>query len=84
MVFVGMKITVKLFGDLKRSFPEYNPDQGLELEIAAGAKVADLLTQLGIMKFPTATVIMNGRVLSLEEELSGGSLINIFHVMYGG
>jgi sulfur carrier protein ThiS len=79
-----MKITVKLFGDLKRRFPEYNPHQGLDVDIPEGAKVADLLALLGISTAPAATVIMEGRVLRSEEGLSPGSLVNIFHVMYGG
>jgi sulfur carrier protein ThiS len=79
-----MKITVKLFGDLKRRFPEYHPDQGLDVEIPEESKVADLLALLGIPTSPGATVIMEGRVLPLEEKLINGSLINFFHVMYGG
>ena len=79
-----MKITIKLFGDLKRKIPDYRPDKGLEMDIPEGSKVADLLALLGIPTSPGATVIMEGRVLPLEEKLITGSLINIFHVMYGG
>jgi len=79
-----MKITVKLFGELKRKMPDYRPDRGLEMDIPEGSKVADLLALLGIPTSPGATVIMEGRVLPLEEKLINGSLINLFHVMYGG
>ena len=79
-----MKITVKLFGELKRKIPDYSPDNGLEMDIPEGSKVADLLALLGISSSPGATVIMEGRVLPLEEKLINGSLINLFHVMYGG
>jgi sulfur carrier protein ThiS len=79
-----MKITVKLFGELKRKIPDYRPDKGLEMDIPEGSKVADLLALLGIPTSPGATVIMEGRVLPLEEKLINGSLINLFHVMYGG
>ena len=79
-----MKITIKLFGDLKRKIPDYRPDKGLEMDIPKGSKVADLLALLGIPTSPGATVIMEGRVFPLEEKLINGSLINLFHVMYGG
>jgi sulfur carrier protein ThiS len=79
-----MKITVKLFGELKRKIPDYRPDKGLEMDIPEGSKVADLLALLSIPTSPGATVIMEGRVLPLEEKLVNGSLINLFHVMYGG
>ena len=79
-----MKITVKLFGELKRKIPDYKPDNGLEMDIPEGSKVADLLALLGIPTSPGATVIREGRVLPLEEKLTNRSLLNLFHVMYGG
>lgn len=79
-----MKITLKLFGELKRKIPDYSPENGLEMDIPEGSKVADLLSLLGIPASPGATVIREGRVLPLEEKLINGSLINLFHVMYGG
>jgi len=79
-----MKITVKLFGELRRKIPDYRPDKGLEMDIPEGSKIADLLVLLGIPASPGATVIMEGRILPLEEKLINGSLINLFHVMYGG
>ncbi|MGA2526059.1 MAG: MoaD/ThiS family protein [Smithellaceae bacterium] len=79
-----MNVTVKLFGDLKRKIPDYSPENGLEMDIPEGSKVADLLALLGIPTSPGTTVIMEGRVLPSEEKLINGSLINLFHVMYGG
>ena len=80
----GMKITVKLFGDLKRHFPEYDPQRGLDVDVPGGATVADLLTLLRITTSPGATVIREGRVLRPEEVLPPGSPVNILPVMYGG
>jgi sulfur carrier protein ThiS len=79
-----MKITVKLFGELRRNISAYQHDKGLELTIPDGSKVADLVALLKISNTQTITAIMEGRVLPLEERLSHGSLVNIFHVMYGG
>ncbi len=79
-----MKIKVKLFGQLRKDVPTYHHDQGLELEISEGSTVADLLALLKISNPRAITAIMEGRVLPLKEELINGSLINLFHVMYGG
>ena len=79
-----MKITVKLFGELRRDIPAYQHDKGMELTIPEGSKVADLMALLKISNPQTITAIMEGRVLPLEEKLINGSLINLFHVMYGG
>jgi sulfur carrier protein ThiS len=79
-----MKIKVKLFGELRKKIPAYQHDKGLELEIPEGSKVADLMTLLKISNTQTTTVIMDGHVLALEERIPQGSLVNIFHVMFGG
>ena len=73
-----------MFGELRKKIPAYKPNKGLEMEIPEESKVADLLALLRIPTSPGATVIMEGRVLPLEEKLVNGSLINLFHVMYGG
>jgi sulfur carrier protein ThiS len=79
-----MKITVKLFGELRRDIPAYQHDKGMELTIPEGSKVVDLMALLKISNPQTITAIMEGRVLPSEEKLINGSLINLFHVMYGG
>jgi sulfur carrier protein ThiS len=79
-----MKITVKLFGDLKRHFPEYDPQQGLHIDIPDGATSAELLTLLGIDTSPGVTAIMDGRVLRPEDIVSPALPVNILPVMYGG
>jgi sulfur carrier protein ThiS len=79
-----MKIKVKLFGELRKKITDYQHDKGLELEIPEGSTVADLTALLKISNPQTITAIMEGRILPLEEKLSRGSLVNIFHVMFGG
>ena len=79
-----MKITVKLFGTLIQNFPDYSPDQGLEVEIPEGSKVADLLALLKISDSKGGTVVRDGLLLSRDEILTDGSLIQIFQALFGG
>ena len=79
-----MMITVKLFGDLKRHFPEYDPERGLDVDVPDGVTVADLLTLLRITTSPGVTVIREGLVLRPGEALFPGLPVNILPVMYGG
>jgi sulfur carrier protein ThiS len=79
-----MKIRVKLFGQLKKKIPAYQNDQGLELELPERAKVGDLLSLLNITDPKTTTAIVNGRVLTWEENLPRDSVVNLFYIMFGG
>lgn len=73
-----------MFGELRKKIPAYQHDKGLELEIPEGSKVADLMALLRISNPQATTVIADRLVLPLEEKLSAGLLVNIFHVMHGG
>ncbi len=79
-----LKITVKLFGTLGQNCPDYRPGIGIELEMAEGSSVADLLSLLKIHGSQGGTVVMQGRFLQKEEILADGSLIQIFQALHGG
>jgi sulfur carrier protein ThiS len=79
-----MQITVKLFGTLGQNCRDYRSDRGIELEMAEGSRVADLLALLKIPGSQGGTVVMQGRFLQKEEILADGSLIQIFQALHGG
>jgi len=79
-----MQISVKLFGTLSQRFPNYQPDQGLEIDLPDGSRVADLLALLKISDSRGETVVMSGRFSSKDEILIDGSLIQIFQALHGG
>jgi sulfur carrier protein ThiS len=79
-----MKLNVKLLGRLNNRYPDYLPDQGLEVEIADGSKVGDLLAHLEISASQGGVVIREGRILPKEETLTDGQGVTIFSAMYGG
>jgi len=83
-LFSTMKINVKLFGTLSQRFPDYHPDQGLDVEIPEGLKVSDLLALLKISPLQGKAVVREGRFLSGEEELMDGSVIQIFQALQEG
>jgi sulfur carrier protein ThiS len=81
-----MRITVKLFGLLRQSGSGAvaYPDRGLAVEIPDGSRVGDLLTHLGISTAKGVTVIKEGHIMSAEETLTEGALVQVFQAMYGG
>jgi sulfur carrier protein ThiS len=79
-----MIVKVKLYGTLSLHVPEYKPSQGIEVEIPDGATVKDLLAHLEISETRGATVIANGRVLKVENEIQNGSSLDVFQSIHGG
>ena len=79
-----MKIKAKIFGNLLLRFPDYVPDQGLELEVQEGTTAGELLTYLRIPDHQEGILIMKGRPLKKEDKLTHGDLVNIFQAVYGG
>lgn len=79
-----MKLTVKLYGTLSQYFPDYQPAQGLEVEMPEGATVKDLFVRLEISASQKAVVIMEGRVLKAGDQLRPGVPVNVFQAIHGG
>ena len=79
-----MKIKVRLFGLLPRSFPGYDPRIGMEIDVPDGTRVQDLLARLEIPD-PEADVIMaNGMVLKFDSELEEEMCVDLFTLISGG
>ena len=79
-----MKLKVKLFGTLGQRFPNYQPSQGIEVGIPDGATAQDLLALLEIPESQRAVVIVEGRILKVDDEIPGGVPVNIVQAIGGG
>ena len=79
-----MKVKVKLYGTLRRRFPDYQHSQGLEVEIPDGAMAKDLLALLEIPESQGAVIIVEGRVLAADDEIRDGVFLNVVQAMSGG
>ena len=79
-----MRVRVKLFGTLKQSVSDYDPEQGLEIEISDGAKVQDLLAHLEILKSNAPIVFINNQIAKIDDELIDGSWVNLIQRAFGG
>jgi molybdopterin synthase sulfur carrier subunit len=79
-----MKVKVKLFGTLSQSFPDYQPAQGIEVEMPDGATVKDLLSLLEIPESQRTVVIVEGRILKADDEIPGGVPVNVVQAIGGG
>jgi sulfur carrier protein ThiS len=79
-----MKVRVSLYGILGRDFPGYRHTMGLEVNIADGSTVGDLLRHLKISQSRGSAVSVNGRILDTEAKMTDGSHAKIFQTVHGG
>ncbi len=79
-----MRLTVKLYGTLSRSFDGYDHLSGLEVTIADEASIDDLLVYLNLAQQRLGIVSMDGRVLKKKSPLKDGAQIKILQPIAGG
>ena len=79
-----MKVRVKLFGTLPQLYPEYDPEDGLEVEIPDGARVKDLLAYLELSASDGGVAFIENLVVNVEEKLKEGVCVRIFQSAFGG
>ena len=77
-------MTVKLFGTLCQEVPNYDPNQGMKIEMTHGARVKDLVALLNIPPSSAPVVAMEGHILHSEEELSEGAMVQVLQPVHGG
>ena len=79
-----MRLTVKLYGTLSRSFDEYDHLSGLEVNIPGEASIHDLLDYLDLSSERLGMIYMDGKLLNQKSRLKDGAQIKIFHPISGG
>ena len=81
---MSLRLTVKLYGTLGRSFDGYDHLSGLEVTIADEASIDDLLVYLNLAPERLGIGSMDGRVLKKKSPLKDGAQIKIFQPIAGG
>jgi sulfur carrier protein ThiS len=79
-----MKVRVSVFGTFRQRFSDYQPAQGMEVELPDGATVQDLLGLLDLSGSQGALVIAEGRILKTGERLKRGVPVNVMQAIDGG
>lgn len=79
-----MRLTVKLYGTLSRSFDEYDHLSGLDVNIPEEASILDLLDYLNLSSERLGMIYMDDKVLNKKSRLKDGAQIKIFQPISGG
>jgi sulfur carrier protein ThiS len=81
---VPLRLTIKLYGTLSRSFDEYDHLSGLEVNIPEEASINDLLDYLNLSSERLGMIYMDGKLLNKKSQLKDGAQIKIFQPISGG
>ena len=79
-----MKVNVILYGRLRKHVPDYEPDQGVEIEIPDGGSVDDLLASLNVSKSVGCVALLDGRIISAGDKLHENASVTILEALQGG
>jgi sulfur carrier protein ThiS len=79
-----IKVNVKLFATLRRHFPDYNPDKGVDVEMNEGSTVEDLLHTLHLSQNEARVIIVNGIPKKINDPINNQDQVNIFTPISGG
>ena len=77
-------IFVKLHGTLSQRSPGYDTSEGIEVRLAAGGDITNLMARLNLTAEDDCYAVIDGRVVVEEFELLDGILVDIFQRVYGG
>jgi sulfur carrier protein ThiS len=79
-----MKVRVKLYGTLAERLRPDERANGIEVEIPEGATAGALLAALGISEPQGGVVVVDGRVLAVDDKLGCGAAVSVFQPIGGG
>jgi sulfur carrier protein ThiS len=77
-----MRVTIKLYSNLKRYLPEKT--ETAEIEIESGATIHALLTRLGVPDSDVWMSAVNDQVVDDSTVLRNGDLLEVFEPVGGG
>jgi len=79
-----LRLTVKLYGTLGRSFDGYDHSSGFEVFMPEEASIHDLLDHLNLAHERLGMISMDGRLLNKSSLLKNGTQVKIFQPISGG
>jgi sulfur carrier protein ThiS len=79
-----MRVKVQLYGTLSLRVRGYDHSRGIEIELAEGATVKDLLDHLKISESQGAVVTIGGRIQKADGKIPEGVHARVFQSLGGG
>ena len=79
-----MPVTVNLSTTLRKCVPDYQPEQGLTMDLGHIQSVLDLARAIGLPIEDIKISMLNGRRVELNTPVSDGDRVGFFPAVGGG
>ncbi len=79
-----MALEIFLNATLRRYVPEYNPHEGISLEVPPGTTVAQVISSLTVPSQEVTLIMVNGRCQEPDFILQGDERLGLFPPIGGG
>ncbi len=80
----SIRVKAKLFATLRRFFPDYDPDKGIDVTLEKGSTIEDLIQTLGLPANEARVILVGGISKKLTDPVKDGDQVNIFTPLGGG
>ncbi|MDA3790712.1 MAG: MoaD/ThiS family protein [Desulfobacula sp.] len=79
-----MKLNIKLYGTLSRSFDDYDHLSGLDVLLPEESSIQDLLVYLNVLPKRVGMILMDGKPVQKDTRLKNETQIKILQPIAGG
>ncbi len=80
----SIRVNVKLFATLRRFFPDYDAEKGVEVKVEAGSTVENLIQALHLPEKEARVILINGLSKKNTDTLADGDQVSLFTPLGGG
>lgn len=80
----SIRVTVKLYATLRRFFPDYDPDRGIDAKVEEGSTIENLIQTLELPPNEARVILIRGISKKSTDVVKDGDQVNIFTPLGGG
>ena len=77
-------VNVRLFATLRRFYPDYDPEKGMDVKVEEGSTIEKLIQFLRLPENEARVILINGKSKMTTDTIKDGDRINIFTPLGGG
>ncbi len=79
-----IRVNVRLFATLRRFYPDYDPEKGIDVKVEEGSTIEKLIRILQLPEEEARVILINGKSKMTTDTIKDGDQIHIFTPLGGG